>query len=164
MTHPGSYSLLIVSAIPVFGDPASGCRALDLWARDLSFQAKVTPDCCVVCPVKPLQARPENSVTLPKSVRIVPDDDVTSPRAAEALIEGYDVVQISGGRKNKLRPGDLLGALTAEGGVPGNTVGSIDLFDTYSYVAVRNAQVKKALQQLADRPIKGRKYRARVRK
>jgi len=94
----GSYSLLIVSAIPVFGDPASGCRALDLWARDLSFQAKVTPDCCVVCPVEPLQARPENSVTLHKSVRIVPDDDVTSPRAAEALIEGYDVVQISGGR------------------------------------------------------------------
>jgi ATP-independent RNA helicase DbpA len=73
-------------------------------------------------------------------------------------------IQIGGGRKSKLRPGDLLGALTADGGVPGDAVGSIDLFDTYSYVAVRTEQVRKALQQLANRPIKGRKYRARVRK
>ena len=57
-----------------------------------------------------------------------------------------------------------MGALTADGGVPGDAVGSIDLFDTYSYVAVRTEQVKKALQQLANRPIKGRKFRARVRK
>ena len=49
-------------------------------------------------------------------------------------------LQIGGGRKNKLRPGDLLGALTADGGVPGDAVGSIDLFDTYSYVAVRSDQ------------------------
>ena len=73
-------------------------------------------------------------------------------------------IQIGGGRKNKLRPGDLLGALTAEGGVPGEAVGSIDLFDTYSYIAVRNAQLKEALWQLANRPIKGRRYRARVKK
>ncbi len=72
-------------------------------------------------------------------------------------------LQIGGGRKNKLRPGDLLGALTADGGVPGDAVGSIDLFDTYSYVAVRSDQAKKALQQLENRPIKGRKYRARAR-
>ncbi len=72
-------------------------------------------------------------------------------------------LQIGGGRKNKLRPGDLLGALTADGGVPGDAVGSIDLFDTYSYVAVRSEQAKKALEQLANRPIKGRKYRARAR-
>ena len=73
-------------------------------------------------------------------------------------------IQISGGRKNKLRPGDLLGTLTAQGGVPGDAVGSIDLFDTCSYVAVRNAQVKVALRQLTNRPIKGRQYRARVKK
>ena len=73
-------------------------------------------------------------------------------------------VQISGGRKNKLRPGDLLGALTAQGGIPGSAVGSIDLFDAYCYVAIENAHVTKALHQLGDQPIKGRKYRARARK
>jgi ATP-independent RNA helicase DbpA len=87
-----------------------------------------------------------------------------SKRSAHLQFPAMTTIQISGGRKNKLRPGDLLGALTAEGGVPGEAVGSIDLFDTYSYVAVRNAQVPEALRQLANRPIKGRQYRARVRK
>ena len=85
-------------------------------------------------------------------------------RSANPLLPVMTTIQISGGRKNKLRPGDLLGALTAEGGVPGEVVGSIDLFDAYSYIAVRNAQVKEALWQLANRPIKGRRYRARVKK
>jgi len=92
--------------------------------------------------------------------REIPD----SGPANDSLIPAMTTIQIMGGRKNKLRPGDLLGTLTAAGGVPGEAVGSIDLFDTYSYVAVRNAEAKKALQQLANRPIKGRKYRAYIRK
>jgi ATP-independent RNA helicase DbpA len=84
--------------------------------------------------------------------------------SAQLLSPPMTTIQVGGGRKNKLRPGDLLGALTADGGVPGAAVGSIDLFDTYSYVAVHTEQVKRALQQLANRSIKGRKYRARVRK
>jgi len=83
-------------------------------------------------------------------------------RKSDILSVAMTTIQISGGRKNKLRPGDLLGALTAEGAVPGDAVGSIDLFDTVSYVAVRNAQAKRAVQQLSSRPIKGRRYRARI--
>jgi len=85
-------------------------------------------------------------------------------RGDETLVPLMTTIQISGGRKNKLRPGDLLGALTAQGGVPGSAVGKIDLFDNYGYVAVQNKHVPKALRQLGDRPIKGRKYRARVRR
>jgi len=92
--------------------------------------------------------------------RGIPD----AKRGDETLTPRVTTIQISGGRKNKLRPGDLLGALTAEGGIPGDAVGSIDLFDSYAYVAVKNAHVQKAQRQLNDRPIKGRKYRARVRK
>jgi ATP-independent RNA helicase DbpA len=79
------------------------------------------------------------------------------------LTPAMTTIQISGGRRNKLRPGDVLGALTAEGGIPGNSVGSIDLFDTISYVAVRNDQSAKAIRQLSKRPIKGKMYRARIR-
>ncbi|MCJ7592732.1 MAG: ATP-dependent RNA helicase DbpA [Woeseiaceae bacterium] len=92
--------------------------------------------------------------------RGIPD----AKRGDESLIPKFTTIHISGGRKNKLRPGDLLGALTAQGGIPGDAVGSIDLFDIYGYVAVQNAHVNKALQQLSSRPIKGRKYRARVRR
>ncbi|MBT8103173.1 MAG: ATP-dependent RNA helicase DbpA [Gammaproteobacteria bacterium] len=91
--------------------------------------------------------------------------DIPGPAGtSDALTPIMTTVQISGGRKNKLRPGDLLGALTAKGGVPGEAVGSIDLFDTCSYVAVSNAEARKAAQQLTTRPIKGKKYRARIRK
>jgi len=92
--------------------------------------------------------------------RGIPD----AKRGDETLFPLMTTIQISGGRKNKLRPGDLLGALTAQGGIPGVAVGSIDLFDTVGYVAVCNEAVTKALRRLSDRPIKGRKYRARVRK
>jgi ATP-independent RNA helicase DbpA len=88
----------------------------------------------------------------------------TGPPAADVLTPTMTTIQISGGRKNKLRPGDLLGALTAAGGVPGDAVGAIDLFANCGYVAVRNQFAKVALRQLADRPIKGRRYRARIRK
>lgn len=90
--------------------------------------------------------------------RRIPD----APRGADNLVPQMTTIQINGGRKNKLRPGDLLGALTASGGVRGDAVGSIDLFDSCSYVAVCNAQAKKAVQQLGSRPIKGRKFRARI--
>ena len=85
-------------------------------------------------------------------------------RGDDTLAPLMTTIQISGGRKNKLRPGDLLGALTAQDGIPGSAVGKIDLFDTYAYVAVQNDHAKKALQQLSDRPIKGRKYRARAKR
>ena len=91
--------------------------------------------------------------------RGIPD----AKRDDETLVPLMTTIQISGGRKNKLRPGDLLGALTAQDGIPGNAVGKIDLFDTVSYVAVQNKHVSRALRQLSDMPIKGRKYRARVR-
>lgn len=92
--------------------------------------------------------------------RGIPD----AKRGDDKLSPEMQTIQISGGRKNKLRPGDILGALTAQGGIPGSAVGSIDLFDTYGYVAVQNAHASKAARQLSDRPIKGRKYRARIRK
>ena len=83
-------------------------------------------------------------------------------RPSELLVPSMTTLQINGGRRNKLRPGDLLGALTAAGGVSGDAVGAIDLFETHSYMAVRHADAWKALRQLRSRPIKGKKYRVRV--
>jgi len=91
--------------------------------------------------------------------RGIPD----AKRSDETLTPLMTTIQISGGRKNKLRPGDLLGALTAKNSIPGSAVGKIDLFDNVSFVAIQNKHVPKALRQLGDRPIKGRKYRARRR-
>ncbi|MGZ3688245.1 MAG: helicase-related protein, partial [Bdellovibrionota bacterium] len=67
---------------------------------------------------------------------------------------------ISGGRKDKMRPGDILGALTGEaGGVSGAQIGKIEIHDRFSYVAVSKTIAQVVLQRLRDGRIKGRKFR-----
>jgi len=68
---------------------------------------------------------------------------------------------IDGGRKNKVRPGDILGALTGETGIAGNQVGKIDIFDRQAYVAIERSMVARALQQLTTGKIKGRYFKTR---
>jgi ATP-independent RNA helicase DbpA len=68
---------------------------------------------------------------------------------------------IDGGRKNKLRPGDILGALTGEGGIAGSEVGKIDVLEFYSYVAIVRSSTAQALACLSGNKIKGRFYRVR---
>jgi ATP-independent RNA helicase DbpA len=69
---------------------------------------------------------------------------------------------LDGGRKNKLRPGDILGALTAEGGIAGSEVGRIDLFDHLTYVAVARPSGDQALACLGRNRVKGRFFKVRM--
>jgi ATP-dependent RNA helicase DbpA len=73
----------------------------------------------------------------------------------------FATLQIDGGRKDKLRPGDILGALTAPGGIAGDDVGKIKIADHVAFVAVKRAVLGPALRQLADGRLKGRSFRAR---
>ncbi|MBB1311987.1 MULTISPECIES: ATP-dependent RNA helicase DbpA [Aliivibrio] len=66
---------------------------------------------------------------------------------------------IDGGKKNKLRPGDILGALTGKDGVDGKQVGKINVFDFHAYVAVHTSIAKAALQKLETGKMKGRTFR-----
>lgn len=68
---------------------------------------------------------------------------------------------INGGRKNKVRAGDILGALTAKTDLLGKQIGKIDLFDMVSFVAVERSIAKQALKILSEGKIKGRKFKVR---
>ena len=68
---------------------------------------------------------------------------------------------INAGRKNKIRAGDILGALTKNTNLPGKQIGKIDIFNIVSYVAVEQAVAKQALGILSEGKIKGRKFRVR---
>ncbi|NOU13346.1 MAG: ATP-dependent RNA helicase DbpA [Methylococcaceae bacterium] len=68
---------------------------------------------------------------------------------------------IDGGRKDKVRPGDILGALTGEGGIAGSEVGKIDLFDKHAYVAIKRDSADSALACLRNGKIKGRSFTVR---
>lgn len=68
-------------------------------------------------------------------------------------------LSISGGRKDKLRPGDILGALTGEaGGLNAADVGKIEVQDKYSYVAISSDVANEAFSRLRDGRIKGQKF------
>jgi ATP-independent RNA helicase DbpA len=68
---------------------------------------------------------------------------------------------ISGGRKDKIRAGDILGALTANTDLPGKLIGKIDIADNLAYVAVERPAARQALKVLTEGKIKGRKFRVR---
>ena len=70
-------------------------------------------------------------------------------------------IQLDGGRKDKMRPGDILGALTGDAGLAGSQIGKIDIFDRSSYVAIEHAGVRQALNYLSEGKVKGRAVRAR---
>lgn len=70
-------------------------------------------------------------------------------------------LHIDGGKKDKLRPGDIIGALTKDAGLPFEKIGKIDMFEFCGYVAVHQSIAKLALQQLQEGKLKGRKFRAR---
>ncbi|MFC3114448.1 ATP-dependent RNA helicase DbpA [Cellvibrio fontiphilus] len=70
-------------------------------------------------------------------------------------------LNIDGGKKDKLRPGDIIGALTKDAGLPFEKIGKIDVFDFATYVAVDKSIARVALEQLSQGKLKGRKFRAR---
>jgi len=71
-------------------------------------------------------------------------------------------LRIEGGKRQKLRPGDLVGALTKADEITGSNLGKIQMLDNWAYVAVDRPLAKIALQQLSQGKIKGKSFRARL--
>jgi ATP-independent RNA helicase DbpA len=78
-----------------------------------------------------------------------------------APMRRMQTLDIGGGRKNKLRPGDILGALTAEQHIPASAIGRIDILEHASYVAIAEDWVDTAMQVLEQRRIKAQKFKIR---
>jgi ATP-independent RNA helicase DbpA len=81
---------------------------------------------------------------------------------ATPLTAAMSTLCIDAGRQDKLRPGDVLGALTGDAGIAGDAVGKIGIFATRSYVAIKREQAANALKRLRAGKIKGRSFRVRA--
>lgn len=79
-----------------------------------------------------------------------------------AMKPAMATLRIDGGKKQKLRAGDILGALTGDHGIAGKQVGKINLFDNWAYVAVSGDTVQRALKKLGGGKLKGRTFRVRL--
>ena len=70
-------------------------------------------------------------------------------------------LQILGGRKEKIRPGDVLGALTGDAGFEGSQIGKINVTDMVTYVAVSRDIADQAVKKLSAGKVKGKKVKVR---
>ena len=76
-----------------------------------------------------------------------------------ALRSFMTTIYISGGRKDNIRPGDILGALTKEAGLKSQEVGKIHILEVNSYVAITHDKIDHVIECLNAGKIKGKKFK-----
>lgn len=85
-----------------------------------------------------------------------------SGKASDVPVAPMVTLRIDAGRTDKLRPGDIVGALTGEAGLHKDAIGKIDVFATRSYVAIARGKAQQAANHLRDGKIKGRRFRVQL--
>ncbi len=85
-----------------------------------------------------------------------------TPSGTGALRPPMVTLQIAGGRKEKIRPGDVLGALTADAGYAREQIGKIVVTEYTTFVAVERDIALAAMQKLNDGKVKGRSVKVRL--
>ena len=89
--------------------------------------------------------------------------EITSPTGHDKPPKAPMVtLQIVGGRKEKIRAGDVLGALTGDAGFSKEQVGKINVNEFSTYVAVDSGIAKVAVMRLSDGRIKGKSVKVRL--
>lgn len=95
---------------------------------------------------QPIEIKPLSSLKIRENFKLIPP---------------MVTLCINGGRKDKLRAGDILGAITANQDIPGKQIGKIDVFNKKIFVAVERSIAKQALRILTHDKIKGRQFKVR---
>ncbi len=87
--------------------------------------------------------------------------DTLTPTPGPVMQPPMETLQILGGRKDKIRPGDIVGALTGEAGYAFEQIGKINVTEFHSYVAVERSIAREAVVRLSNGKLKGRKVKVR---
>ncbi|OWY37502.1 ATP-dependent RNA helicase DbpA [Xenophilus sp. AP218F] len=88
--------------------------------------------------------------------------DELTPAPGGPLLPPMVTLEIAGGKREKLRPGDLLGALTGDAGFQGSQIGKINIFEFASFVALERDIAEQALARLSGGKIKGKTFKMRL--
>lgn len=81
------------------------------------------------------------------------DDALAGDTGAE---EGMVRLFVNIGKSQRIRPGDILGAVAGEAKIPGKLVGAIDMYDNYTFVEVPQEYGKDVLKAMKNVKIKGK--------
>ncbi len=84
------------------------------------------------------------------------DDGETMDFENTGAEEGMVRLFVNIGKKDQIKPGDVLGAVAGESGMPGKLVGAIDMYDKYTFVEVPREYGREVLEAMKNAKIKGR--------
>lgn len=119
-------------------------------SKGIAISLTMTSDAQRICAIEDSQRKP---LTWGNITDIKPSN--TTPLSPKMM-----TVCLNVGKKDKIRAGDILGALTKEIGLPGEVIGKIDVFPLKSYVAINKSHATQALKALQQAKLKGRHVRA----
>jgi len=105
--------------------------------------------------IKTIEAYTKRKVFIENSENLKREEPVIKEPLFKTLL-------ISGGKKQNLRPGDILGALTKDAGLKGSDVGQIKIMDTISYVAVSSDKATRVAKFLNGSKIKNLRFRVHI--
>ncbi len=88
--------------------------------------------------------------------------DTTAKRSSHKLLPSTITLRISGGKKDKVRPGDIVGALTASDELSKEQIGKITVLQKIAYVAVNRSMANTAHDILSGGKIKGRRFKVKA--
>ncbi len=95
-----------------------------------------------------------------------PLTEMVEPAQARTISDGVERgmvrLVLSVGREAGVRPGDIVGAIANEAGIPGRIIGAIDIYDRVSFVEIPADARDKVVDALRDSTIKGRKLQVEV--
>ena len=100
----------------------------------------------------------ENAMEYKDETRIFENSDILKKQNNFEMKPQNVTLVIEGGKKDKLRAGDLLGALTAGEGLKGSSIGKIDIYDRQAYVAIQREFIDEAQRKLSNGRIKNKKF------
>ena len=98
----------------------------------------------------------------PDFVKIDDTFTLQAPPARQHIIAAQATIFLSGGKKEKISKGDILGYFSHHGGIQGSEIGQIHVHDHYSLVAVPRNKVEAILAQLKPHKIKGQKLKLSI--
>ncbi|MGI8551894.1 MAG: DEAD/DEAH box helicase [Dehalococcoidia bacterium] len=78
--------------------------------------------------------------------------------AAQGVETGMQRLFIDLGRKQAVRPGDIVGAIANEAGIPGSSIGAIDMYDNFTFVEVSHSVVSQVIDALQRTTLHGKKF------
>ena len=92
-----------------------------------------------------------------ESIEILKSKPKRKKEKAKVINTNITKIYLNGGKKKKIRPGDIVGAISQIEGISADDIGIIDVQDSVSYVDIFNGKGNKVIEALKNMTIKGKK-------